>query len=144
MKTMFFDKKLLKFLFVSVANTIVGTGLMFMMYNVLEVSYWLSSACNYVAGGILSFFLNKFFTFKNTRKSPAQILLFALNVGVCYLIAYAGARNLVRLVLWEISQSKADNIAMLCGMVLYTALNYVEQRLVVFADKPNKEKKKIE
>ena len=144
MRNKILDQKLIRFLLVGTANTIVGAGLMFVLYNALGVSYWLASACNYVAGGILSFFLNKFFTFRNTRKSPVQALLFIANLAVCYLIAYAGARNLVRLVLRDASQSMADNIAMLCGMCLYTALNYIGQRFIVFADKMDKSKQEAE
>ena len=82
----FFDKKLLKFLIVGVANTLVGAGLMFLLYNVFGCSYWISSACNYIVGGILSFFLNKFFTFQNKQKSAKQILFFIALLVVCYLI----------------------------------------------------------
>ena len=45
------DGKLLKFLLVGVANTIVGAALMFALYDELGVSYWLASARNYVADG---------------------------------------------------------------------------------------------
>ena len=37
------DKKLIKFLIVGVINTLVGSGLMFLLYNLLGVSYWISS-----------------------------------------------------------------------------------------------------
>ena len=55
------DEKLFKFLLVGVINTIVGAGIMFLLYNFFGFSYWISSVCNYIFGGILSFFLNKFF-----------------------------------------------------------------------------------
>ena len=42
----FFDQKLIRFLLVGTANTIVGAGMMFVLYNALGVSYWLASACN--------------------------------------------------------------------------------------------------
>ena len=129
------DGTLIRFLLAGAANTLVGTALMFLLYNVFGASYWLSSACNYVAGGILSFFINKFFTFKNNRKSLAQAALFAVNVAVCYLIAYAGAERLVRLLLSLQDERVRGNVAMLCGMCLYTALNYIGQRFVVFADR---------
>ena len=56
---------MLRFLLVGVVNTLIGAGLMFLLYNVANCSYWLSSAVNYVVGGIVSFFLNKYFTFEN-------------------------------------------------------------------------------
>ena len=42
------DRTLWKFLLVGTVNTVVGTGIMFVFYNVLHLSYWLSSASNYV------------------------------------------------------------------------------------------------
>ena len=59
----FFDKTFLKFIIVGVANTLFGTAVMFIAYNLLHFSYWVSSASNYVFGSILSYFLNKYFTF---------------------------------------------------------------------------------
>ncbi|WP_298533317.1 GtrA family protein [uncultured Treponema sp.] len=126
------DAKLLKFLFVGVLNTIFGAGIMFLLYNVFGCSYWVSSVCNYVFGGILSFFLNKFFTFQNKQKSLRQIILFALTILFCYLIAYIGAKNLVYQILASQSLKIRDNAAMFIGMCIYTALNYLAQRFIVF------------
>lgn len=57
-----------KFVLVGIVNTLVGTGVMFAAYNLLHLSYWVSSASNYVVGSIVSYFLNKYFTFQNKRK----------------------------------------------------------------------------
>ena len=64
-----FDVKFWKFILVGAANTVVGAGIMFLFYNVFHLSYWISSAANYVVGSILSYFLNKYFTFRQ-RPSP--------------------------------------------------------------------------
>lgn len=129
------DIKLLKFLLVGIANTIVGCGIMFLLYNVAGVSYWISSACNYVAGGILSYFLNKYFTFQNKQKSFKQIVLFILNLAVCYFVAYFCAKKAVYFLLINSSEKLRGNIALLSGMCLYTGLNYIGQRLLVFNSK---------
>ena len=60
-----FDRTILKFLIVGVVNTLFGTAVMFSLYNLAGCSYWISSAANYILGSILSFFLNKYFTFQN-------------------------------------------------------------------------------
>lgn len=122
----------IKFLLVGVINTLVGCGLMFFLYNVVSLSYWFSSVCNYIAGGIVSYFLNKYFTFKNNQKSLKQIILFALTVAFCYLVAYSGAQKLVEKLLITFDEKVRGNISLLCGMGLYTILNYVCQRCVVF------------
>jgi hypothetical protein len=64
-----FDRTFWKFILVGVVNTLFGTAIMFVFYNVLHLSYWISSASNYVFGSILSYFLNKYFTFQNKSKS---------------------------------------------------------------------------
>lgn len=53
------DKKTIKFILVGIVNTIFGTTVMFVAYNMIGFSYWISSALNYILGSILSFFLNK-------------------------------------------------------------------------------------
>ena len=59
------DMATIKFLMVGVINTLVGTGVMFLLYNVFSASYWVSSATNYIVGSVVSYFLNKYFTFQN-------------------------------------------------------------------------------
>ena len=39
-----FDEKLWKFLLVGVLNTLVGNGLMFLLYNLGGLSYWPATA----------------------------------------------------------------------------------------------------
>ena len=126
------DIKLLKFLIVGIVNTGAGAGIMFLLYNLAHCSYWVSSVCNYIAGGIISFFLNKYFTFKNTQKSVKQIMFFILNLAVCYVLAYVLAKWMVYKMFIEQSDKFKDNIAMIFGMLLYTGLNYLGQRLLVF------------
>ena len=82
------DAKLLKFLLVGVINTLVGVSIELFLYNVLHCGVWFSSATNYVLTSILSFFLNKHFTFRNKENSWRQVLRFAANIAVCYLLAH--------------------------------------------------------
>lgn len=127
-----FDKTFVKFLLVGIINTAVGATLMFLLYNLVHCSYWFSSACNYVVGGIVSYILNKRFTFKNNETSFAQILLFAANIALCYFIAYKLARWVIYAVLAQSTGKLKGNIALLCGMGLYTILNYLAQKFIVF------------
>ena len=127
-----FDKTFLKFIAVGVVNTIVGTAVMFFCYNWLHFNYWVSSASNYVVGSIVSYFLNKYFTFQNKEKSWKQLVKFALNITVCYLVAYGLAKPLVSLFLHRQSKSVQDNLSMLVGMGAFVVFNYVGQRVIVF------------
>lgn len=128
------DQTTWKFLLVGVLNTIFGTAVMFLAYNLCHASYWLSSALNYILGSILSYFLNKYFTFQSKKRSWQEVARFVLNITLCYLIAYGLAKPLVRLVLTGQDQHLVENIAMLVGMVLFVGLNYLGQRFFVFRE----------
>ena len=128
------DKTFWKFILVGIANTLFGTGIMFLFYNVFHFGYWISSASNYVFGSILSYFLNKHFTFQNKSKDPKVILRFVLNITVCYLVAYGLAKPLVRTLLSGMSVTVQDNGAMLVGMVVFVGLNYIGQRFFAFRE----------
>lgn len=129
------DKTTLNFFLVGIVNTIVGAGTMFLAYNVLNLNYWISSASNHVAGSIVSYILNKHFTFHNTERSARQLLTFIANILVCYLLAYGAAKPLVYRILADANESVRDNCAMLAGMGLFVVLNYLGQRFVVFKKK---------
>ena len=131
-----FDAKLWRFLLVGILNTLVGNGLMFLLYNLTGLGYWLSTSISYALASILSYFLNRFFTFRYHEKGIRPILRFAANIAVCYLLAYGFAKPLVRVLLSDASQSLRDNIAMLFGMCLFTGFNYLGQRLYVFRSRP--------
>ena len=130
-----FDGKLIKFLIVGVLNTLVGAGIMFLLYNVGHCSYWVSSAANYIVGSILSFFLNKHFTFQNKDSMKHTVPRFILNVAVCYLVAYGVAKPLARYLMSGFAVNVQENVAMLAGMVFYTGLNYFGQRFFAFKEK---------
>lgn len=124
--------KFFRFIMVGIINTLVGTLIMFSLYNFFGFNYWLSSATNYILTSILSFFLNKYFTFKNKERSWRQILRFAINIAVCYLLAYGIAKPFVLLILANINESFQNNIAMLVGMCLFTGFNFLGQRFFAF------------
>ena len=137
--TSLIDQKLLRFILVGIVNTLVGTAIMFGLYNWAHCSYWFSSAANYVLTSILSYFLNKYFTFQNKEKSVAQVVRFIINIAVCYLLAYGIAKPLTLAVLAGFGEKVQTNIAMLVGMCLFTALNYIGQRLFAFKETKPKE-----
>ncbi|MDR0472885.1 MAG: GtrA family protein [Treponema sp.] len=134
---MIFDKVLLKFLLVGLINTLVGAGLMFILYNVAGLNYWASSAANYIAGGVLSFFLNKYWTFNVRKWSVLMVSAFIVNIAISYFLAYKIARTAIHSLLAEHPEKMRDNAALLAGMCLYTGLNYIGQRFIVFS-KTNK------
>lgn len=123
---------LVRFIIVGIINTLVGAGVMFFMYNIAGAGYWVSSALNYIVGSIVSYFLNKYFTFRQKQKSLRIVLSFIANICACYLIAYGVARPLVGMMLSGSPAAVTDNISMLLGMAVFVGLNYLGQRFVVF------------
>ncbi len=134
-----FDKTFWKFIIVGVINTLVGTSVMFISYNVFHFSYWISSALNYIVGSIVSYFLNKNFTFQDKGNRWKSVLKFVVNISLCYLIAYSGAKRLVSYILAGQSKSIQENGAMLAGMVFFVGLNYLGQRFFVFKKNEDEE-----
>lgn len=128
------DKVFLKFLLVGIINTLFGSAVMFGFYNVLHCNYWVSSAANYFFGSILSYFLNKYFTFKNTAKGIKPIIRFIINISLCYLLAYGIAKPVVGAILSSAPLNIKENVAMLTGMCIFVLLNYLGQRFFAFKE----------
>lgn len=128
------DGKTIKFIFVGIINTLFGTAIMFGLYNLAGCSYWISSAANYLFGSILSFCLNKTFTFQNKDSLKNTVPRFVVNILVCYLLAYGIAKPVTLYVLQGVSVTIQENIAMFVGMCLFTALNYIGQRYFAFKE----------
>lgn len=137
------DPTFFRFILVGVINTLVGYGVMFGLYNLAgfhawgDPGYWISSAANYVIGSIVSFFLNKHFTFRNREKGAGVVIRFVVNITVCYLLAYGLAKPAVSWVLGGLglSEQLQGNLTMLAGSCLFVVLNYFGQRFFAFKAK---------
>ena len=134
------DPTLFRFILVGLVNTAVGYGVMFGLYNLAglhtwgDTGYWISSAANYIIGSIVSFFLNKHFTFRNQEKGLGVVLRFALNIAVCWALAYGIAKPVT---VWALSNTGwsdqiQGNLSMLVGSGLFVFLNYFGQRFFAF------------
>ena len=139
MRDLFMDKSFLRFVLVGIINTIVGTTIMLVFYNVFHFGYWFSSASDYVLASILSYFLNKYYTFEYKEKDLSSAIRFVITIVVCYLLAFSIARPLVRLLLenfgFMLSNSWIENIAMLAGSCIFVVINYLGQRFFAFRKK---------
>lgn len=134
------DPTLFRFILVGLVNTAVGYGVMFGLYNLAglhtwgDTGYWISSAANYIVGSVVSFFLNKHFTFRNREKGVKVVLRFALNIAVCWALAYGIAKPVTVWLLagtgW--SRQVQGNLSMLAGSGIFVFLNYFGQRFFAF------------
>jgi len=132
---LFTDKTFMKFVMVGVINTIVGSTIMFVFYNVFHLSYWISSASNYFFGSICSYILNKHFTFQYHERGWASLFRFTINIIICYLLAYGIAKLLMQWILSGFSITIQENVSMLLGMCLFVVFNYLGQRFFAFKSK---------
>lgn len=130
-----FDIKMGKFLLVGVLNTLVGDGLSFLLINVTAMGLWWSTALPMALASVMSYLLNKHFTFKNTEKGWRPVLRFAINIAACYLLAYGIAIPAMQWLLSATEPTLRDNIAKLVGMCLFVGFNYLGQRLFAFREK---------
>lgn len=141
------SKRIIKFVSIGVINTIVGCGLMFVLFNVFGCSYGFSSFMNYAVGATLGYFLNKYITFECKQQSLKEILIYVVNIFVCYKVSYGiGALvvswGLHSLVNWGwlpsvvLEEMWIGNLSMAFSAGLYVVLNYLGQSLLVF--KPTK------
>ena len=89
---------------------------------------------------ILSYILNRKFTFRSDRKTAATLPRFIAHIAVCYLLAYGIAKPAAAHILSGCSQPVQENVAMLVGMCLFVGLNYLGQRFFVFRARQSAEK----
>ena len=129
-----FEREELRFAMVGVANTMIGTTVMLVAYNLFGFGYWSASAMNYIVGSIFSYFANKYFTFHSTQQSFKEILRFILNIVICYIIAYALAKPGITLLLGrlDLEVSILEQISMITGVVLFIIINFFGQKFFVF------------
>ena len=135
----FFDATFLKFMLVGVINTLVGTAVMFFCFNVLAWSYWISSAMNYIVGSIVSYVLNKRYTFEHKGHDWSTVWKFIVNITICYGLAYGLAKPFVTWMLSGVSTNIQGNVALMVGMILFVGLNYIGQRFWAFSFKKDEQ-----
>lgn len=121
--------QMIKYGLVGVINTLITAVIIFTLMNGLGVSYQISNAIGYVAGFFNSFILNKLWTFKTSQTSTvSQFIKFAAVFAVCYLIQL----GLVIILVEKLSISK--NLSQLAGMVFYTLIGFLFNKLFTFKD----------
>lgn len=136
-----FDSTIIKFIIVGVVNTVVGWIAMFLSLWLLTkmganhtISYWVPSGVNIVVGSIVSYILNKHFTFQSNTKGKDDIVKFVINILVCYVIAYGIAQPIATWIFKSAGKMLLKIISLLFGSVLFTVVNYFGQRFWVFKE----------
>ena len=143
----FFDIKFWKFLLVGVINTAVGEGVVLLCLHLIgwKNFVWGAGAAaiaGTVIGSIVSFFLNKYFTFQNKEKSVTQVFKFVLNIVVCLLIrvifatAVSEICKAAGLSMFGMDvNSFAGNMGWAVGACVFVVCNYIGQRFFAIKEK---------
>ncbi len=130
-----FIMEVIHFGMVGVINTLMGWVIMAVLYNLIHMNYWLSSGISYFIGSVFSYHANGKLTFKVENRDKWLPWRFAVNIIVCYLIAFSVAQPVVTKILSSgqgVSKALIDNIAMLLGMCLFIVMNFFGQKFFVF------------
>jgi putative flippase GtrA len=99
--------------------------------DALAVNYWLSTFIGNGAGAVVSFLLNRTFTFKSGVSLKKGGVLFVAVITLCYTVSYGTSEWLSGHIyhLFPVSQ---QNLAVILGTCIYTITNYIGQKLIVF------------
>ena len=147
----FFDIKFWKFLLVGVINTAVGEGVVLLCLHPIGWKNFVwgagaAAVAGTVVGSIVSYFLNKYFTFKNKEKGFKPMLRFTLNIVVCLLIRVIAATAVTELckalslsMFGMDVNSFAGNMGWAVGACVFVACNYIGQRFFAFKEKEESE-----
>lgn len=135
-----FIMEVIHFGMVGVINTLMGWGIMALLYNLIHMNYWLSSGISYFIGSVFSYHANAKLTFKVEERDKWLPWRFAFNIIVCYLVSFSVAKPLLARLIdltglasgGGLSQALFENIAMVCGMCIFIVMNFFGQKLFVF------------
>jgi putative flippase GtrA len=123
------DAKLFRFLVVGVVNTLFGQSVIWFSMWALGLGIVPANALGYGCGIVLSFVLNRNWTFNHEGSQlPALLRFLAVNA-----VAYA-ANLLVVVVVHRFGVN--GYLAQLSGAPFYTAVGYVGSRLFAFRAAP--------
>lgn len=126
-----------RFLVVGLVNTAVGLSIMYVLLHIFH-HYWIATFVGNAAGAVVSYVLNRIFTFKSGVHLSKSILRFILVIGICYGLSYYIGLQFSSWLLHQLPVAvrpfKKD-VGILIGTGLYTLLNYTGQKYFVFNTK---------
>lgn len=125
---------LIRFLAVGVVNTAVGLGLTFGVMHGWGWSYWPATLTGLAIGALVSFFLNRWYTFRVAIPTGGALVRFMLVISGSYVLAYAVSYQLTKWLLVPLGfkDTQMKDAAVLLGMAGYSILNYFGQKHLVF------------
>ncbi len=123
------DSKFIRYLIVGVINTIIGYGVIFILMTI-HVMPEIANIIGYMIGIIVSYILNKLYTFKTKNKSKKEFLTFILCMICSYMI------NLIILIILYRYCGIDKYIATIIAGIFYTLSGYIFSKYFAFKTIP--------
>lgn len=119
--------QLVKFGIVGLSNTAVTAAALFILISLLKVDPLVANPIGYILGLINSFIFNKFWTFKSSSHPLREALLFLIVFAISFTPQFFLYKYLLNIGFSEL-------IATAVGMVVYTMINFIGNRLLTFKE----------
>ena len=121
-----FDSSVFRYLLIGVANTFTGLSVIYLAKWLFGLDDVIANMLGYGVGLMLSFTLNKHWTFRHIGPTVPAIKRFLLVVGVAYMA------NLVAVMYSINSLALNSYLAQALGVIPYTVIGYLGSRFYAF------------
>ena len=131
-------KSLLFYTVIGVSNTLLTMGMEFILNNVFGLPYWWVTSIPFAITSVTSFVFNRRFSFKEHRGGfRTDMLKFYALFIACYLLAFRVAKPLAIKLMSDANASEKaiHNVSIIVGQCVFTPLNYLGQRFLVYRKK---------
>lgn len=118
--------EMFRYILVGIINTGLGYAIIFSCMYIFGMGPAVSNFMGYGAGIVVSYFLNKFFTFKSKSKTTSEAVKFVAVFAVAY------SANLVALMLLITLFNIHQGLAQLVAGAIYILLSYILNKRYVF------------
>ena len=127
------------FLLIGLGNTVLSLAIQLGLYSWARLGYWASSALAFLIASVSSFYFNRKYSFHSRGAVGRDALRFAVNIAVCYFLAYGAAQPLMEWLIprlgWGWLVRWQGQITLVAGNGLFTCLNYFGQRCFAFRER---------
>jgi putative flippase GtrA len=119
-------KQFPRFLMVGIANTALGYAIIFGCMYLARLSPEICNVAGYAVGFLVSYFLNRRFTFRSAQRRSTEFVRF----GIVFLVAYSA--NLAVLIVLVRTLEVDAGISQLIAGVIYIGTAYMLNKHYVF------------
>lgn len=124
--------KIIRYLSIGIVTTLVDWTLFYLLISIISIYYMLALAFSYMTSTVLSFFLNKHYTFRNTyRKAHIQLTVFVTVALIGLAISEAIVYSLTTY-LWSNSTSGFLVISRAIATILVFLLTFALNNRITF------------